>query len=68
MKAKEILDYQGLRVMCNNYICLDRGNYGRCYMHIYVNCSNYRAWEKIAKTSALEHMSEKQFNRVRRML
>jgi len=31
------------KVCCNNFICMDRGEYPRCYLDIYRNCPIYKA-------------------------
>ena len=70
MTGKEILAEQGIRILCDDYVCMNRGNYGRCYMHIYVSCPFYIAWKELSESrQPLEHFtSEKQFKNIRRML
>ena len=34
------------KVKCDNWNCDKIGEYGRCYMHIYVNCPIYKEWKK----------------------
>ena len=38
------------KVCCNNFICQERGEYGRCYLDIYRNCPIYKAHKIIIET------------------
>jgi len=37
------------KVLCDNFVCMDRGEYGRCYLDIFKLCPIYKVYQEYSK-------------------
>ena len=42
------------KVLCDNLVCMERGDYGRCYLDIFKLCPKYKIYNKYNKSDNSE--------------